>query len=283
MAELSILPEQASVVNPTRIRGFWGVICSLCLHAILVGAGLAFWGGTKSPQVSAHHIALVDAPHLGRAATQESVSAVEAASGVELATEVRREPEVRGRVLPAASEVVRSSIEEKSVPVSAKKRKKDPMPSAPKAVRTSNEDRNPASFAGGETGRAGENASAAPPSLYPQGDVAGDVSSPQTISAGGVTAYQSGVVDSPPSVTRRVAPQYPLNAKRKRIQGAVVVQIVVDTSGLPHQCTVVSAKPEGYFEDASLEAARRLRFKPGKIKGVVVNTVVLLPFDFQLR
>ena len=67
------------------------------------------------------------------------------------------------------------------------------------------------------------------------------------------------------------------------VQGKVAVQMVIDTSGLPHNCSVVRAEPSGYFEEAAIAAASSMRFTPGKLKGQPVNTVVLLPFTFRLR
>jgi protein TonB len=57
----------------------------------------------------------------------------------------------------------------------------------------------------------------------------------------------------------------------------------VDTSGLPKACAIRSAEPFGYFEEAALNAAQKIRFIPGKINGAPVNTLVLLPFVFRLQ
>lgn len=96
-------------------------------------------------------------------------------------------------------------------------------------------------------------------------------------------AYKMEQVDERPSIARRAAPEYPKRAKRMSIQGRVGVQVVVDTSGKPKNCTVVFAEPQGYFEEAALKAAQRMRFIPGKVKGKAVNTLVLIPFQFKLN
>ena len=67
------------------------------------------------------------------------------------------------------------------------------------------------------------------------------------------------------------------------IEGTVMLELVVDTAGLPKACAVRSADPSGYFEEAALNAAQKMRFIPGKIGGAPVNTLVLLPFMFRLR
>ncbi|WP_296934487.1 energy transducer TonB [uncultured Desulfovibrio sp.] len=100
---------------------------------------------------------------------------------------------------------------------------------------------------------------------------------------GGFDAYACDVLDQRPSITRRIEPEYPPRARRMNIQGSVKVRLVVDASGQPCNCEVVSATPDGYFEEAALKAAKSMRFAPGKLKGQPVNTLVELPFIFRLR
>ena len=103
------------------------------------------------------------------------------------------------------------------------------------------------------------------------------------MSIGGLAAYDVDAVDQRPSIARRVLPEYPSKARRMNVQGRVDVRLVVDESGTPRECAVHRADPTGSFEDAALEAARKTRFIPGKVKGRAVNTVVLVPFVFALR
>ena len=106
---------------------------------------------------------------------------------------------------------------------------------------------------------------------------------PQPRTVGGIDAYACDVLDQRPSITRRVEPEYPTRARRMSIQGSVRVRLVVDSSGQPRNCEVVSATPDGHFEEAALKAAKNTRFAPGKLKGQPVNTLVELPFIFRLR
>ena len=100
---------------------------------------------------------------------------------------------------------------------------------------------------------------------------------------GGMSAYSEDTVDQRPSISRRVSPEYPDSARRRNIQGEVVIRLVVDTSGMPQQCAIHSSNPEDIFDNAALTAARKTRFIPGKVRGQPVNTVVLLPYKFALR
>jgi protein TonB len=125
------------------------------------------------------------------------------------------------------------------------------------------------------------------PSTQPQGEAPAApvqaASGPRSRQFGGLSAYDQDHVDQRPSISKRVAPEYPSRAKRMSIEGTVMVELVVDTDGLPEACTIRSAEPSGYFEEATLNAARKMRFIPGKINGTPVNTLVRLPFVFRLR
>lgn len=106
---------------------------------------------------------------------------------------------------------------------------------------------------------------------------------PQPRTVGGFSAYESDSLDQRPSVTRRVVPAYPTKARRMNVQGFVKVRLVVDSSGQPRNCEIISATPDGYFEEAALKAVQSMRFAPGKLKGQPVNTLVVVPFAFSLR
>jgi protein TonB len=100
---------------------------------------------------------------------------------------------------------------------------------------------------------------------------------------GGLAAYAQEQLDQRPAISRRVDPEYPDRARQIRLQGKVVVEMVVDSAGLPRACVIHSAEPPGYFEQAALEAAGKFRFSPGRIRGVPVSTLIRLPFVFRLR
>ncbi len=106
---------------------------------------------------------------------------------------------------------------------------------------------------------------------------------PQARTIGGISAYDSDKLDQRPGITRRALPEYQTRARRMNMEGHVMVQVVVDKRGMPRNEQVVRASPSGYFEDAALKAVRRMRFTPGKLRGQVVNTVVMIPFAFRLR
>ncbi|RWU06872.1 energy transducer TonB [Pseudodesulfovibrio sp. S3] len=110
--------------------------------------------------------------------------------------------------------------------------------------------------------------------------LAGDISLPSG-DFGGI-GFTMDEVDDIPQVLRSVPPDYPYVAKRNRVEGEVVVRMLVTAKGTPQDITIHSSTPAGVFDDAALNAAKRWRFQPGKYKGEAVDTWVLLPFVFEL-
>ncbi|MFW5498805.1 MULTISPECIES: energy transducer TonB [unclassified Maridesulfovibrio] len=108
----------------------------------------------------------------------------------------------------------------------------------------------------------------------------GGISIPR-MKLGGV-GFEIDEVDEVPQIIRNYPPEYPYGAKRKRIEGDVVVRMLVNSKGNPVNLSIYSASPSGIFEQAALKAAKRWRFRPGKYHGEDVDTWVLLPFKFEL-
>jgi protein TonB len=80
-----------------------------------------------------------------------------------------------------------------------------------------------------------------------------------------------------------VSPTYPFRAKRRGVEGKVVVRFLVDKQGRVSQSTVVRADPEGVFEQSALKAVRQWRFQPGTKDGRPVATWVQVPIRFELK
>lgn len=90
-------------------------------------------------------------------------------------------------------------------------------------------------------------------------------------------------VDKPPRVIRAIYPKYPASAKEEEINGIVMIKFVVAPDGLAHEPTVVSAEPEGVFEDAALDALSKFIFEPAEKDGIPVACIVKIPMKFDLR
>ena len=76
-------------------------------------------------------------------------------------------------------------------------------------------------------------------------------------------------------VPRRVKyarPEYPTVAYRTGINGTVAIDCIIETTGEPKNCRVVSGPPE--LRDASLEAVRRWRWEPLQVSGTARRAAV---------
>ena len=61
---------------------------------------------------------------------------------------------------------------------------------------------------------------------------------------------------------------YPPNPKAARIEGSVVVVYNISVGGEVSDIRIVSAEPEGVFEDAAVAFVQTWRFQPQKRSGV---------------
>jgi periplasmic protein TonB len=76
------------------------------------------------------------------------------------------------------------------------------------------------------------------------------------------------------------APSYPESAKRMRVGGTVVVEVVIDELG-----KVISAKANGgpaALREAAVQAALHARFSPTKLSGQPVKVTGVINYKFSL-
>jgi TonB family protein len=75
-------------------------------------------------------------------------------------------------------------------------------------------------------------------------------------------------------------PKYPQDAGRARIQGLVIVKVVVDTSGNVEDVTPVYGDP--MLTPAAIAAVKNWKYKPYKLDGQPVKVETQATLDFQL-
>jgi TonB family protein len=94
------------------------------------------------------------------------------------------------------------------------------------------------------------------------------------------TIYKPGNGVSPPKLVRRVGPEYPPGALRRRVTGRVFLRCVVDREGMPTSVEIVSS-PDEEFTQAALDALKQWRFDPGKKNGEAVLVQVDVEVAFS--
>jgi len=86
--------------------------------------------------------------------------------------------------------------------------------------------------------------------------------------------------DKAPVVTYQPDPKYSKEARKKKIQGPVVLGLVVGTDGLPHDIHLVKSLGYG-LDETAIEGVRRWRFKPATSQGKPVAVAISIEVDFR--
>lgn len=103
----------------------------------------------------------------------------------------------------------------------------------------------------------------------------------------GVTPDQvflESVVEERPEVLSGPQPQYPDLLRQAGIQGRVVVQAIIDTSGRaePPSVKVIQSPNPGFDQPAKNYVLRAL-FRPARVHGRAVRVLINLPIDFRIK
>jgi TonB family protein len=94
--------------------------------------------------------------------------------------------------------------------------------------------------------------------------------------------YGPGSGIEPPRVLTEVRPTYTDEARRRAIQGAVSLEVVVTQSGRVGNVRVLRGLGAG-LDQKAIDAVRQWRFVPAKRQGAPVDVVVQVSVEFNLR
>jgi len=95
--------------------------------------------------------------------------------------------------------------------------------------------------------------------------------------------FSLGQVSSKPKVVKSVPVVYPVEARKKRITGQVLVRFHLDEKGTISHLHIKSAEPANVFDQNTLAALRQWRFQPATHNKKAVPVWVELPLEFHLR
>jgi len=96
-------------------------------------------------------------------------------------------------------------------------------------------------------------------------------------------AYRAGGAVTSPRLIVEVKPKYTSEAMLRRIQGTVILEVVVTSEGRPTQIRVVRSLDPGGLDQQAIAATEQWRFEPGRLAGRPVDVVVLVMLDFSIR
>lgn len=89
-------------------------------------------------------------------------------------------------------------------------------------------------------------------------------------------------VDVPPRPARQEAMEYPSKAKKKGIEGYVVLSLLIRENGVVDRVKVLEAQPSGVFEEAAKTGVRKWIFQPARYKGKNVKVWAKQKIRFEL-
>ncbi len=94
--------------------------------------------------------------------------------------------------------------------------------------------------------------------------------------------FSIGDLDAPLTPLVRMPPMYPIQAKRRGIEGWVKVNFMVNQQGLVEKIKIVDAHPAGVFDQSAIQSISTWRFNPGTVEGVAVSTWATQILKFEL-
>ena len=109
----------------------------------------------------------------------------------------------------------------------------------------------------------------------------GQIRSLAAVEAVGQDAFDVSDLEKRPEAISQVAPVYPSELRKTKIEGAVTLVFILGDDGRVEDPRVeTSTRPE--FEKPALDAIRKWHFRPGEKDGKAVRTYIRIPIRFRV-
>ncbi len=93
--------------------------------------------------------------------------------------------------------------------------------------------------------------------------------------------YRVGKGVTPPRPLKRVDPEYTDEAKEAKLEGVVVVYVVIEEDGRAHNIRVIRSLGRG-LDERAMEAVEQWEFEPGKKDGKPVKVGATIEINFRM-
>ena len=97
------------------------------------------------------------------------------------------------------------------------------------------------------------------------------------------SALEINEIDQLPMIISRKPLRYPNLAKVEGVEGMVMLRYIIGTDGHVYEPEVISAEPEGFFEEAALATINGYTYEPASKNGKPVACIVKQPVSFTLK
>jgi periplasmic protein TonB len=94
--------------------------------------------------------------------------------------------------------------------------------------------------------------------------------------------YRAGSGITAPGLVREVKPDYTEEARRRGVEGDVILEIIVRSNGSVGEVKVLQGLGAGLDQRAA-DAVRQWRFSPARRFGTPVDVIVEVAVEFKLR
>jgi protein TonB len=82
---------------------------------------------------------------------------------------------------------------------------------------------------------------------------------------------------------RAPAPRYPMAAKRARVQGTVLLRVLIDADGRPREVRVHRSSGSEQLDSAATDSVYHALFRPHRENGQARSAQVIIPIEFALH
>jgi periplasmic protein TonB len=110
----------------------------------------------------------------------------------------------------------------------------------------------------------------------------GLISAQQTPAQSEEKVYKMGDGITAPRVVHKVDPQYTEEARAAKIEGTVLLSVVIGTDGAAHDINVINA-PDSGLGIKAIDAVRQWQFSPGAKDGEPVAVRAQIEVNFKLQ
>ena len=95
--------------------------------------------------------------------------------------------------------------------------------------------------------------------------------------------YRPGNGVSAPTLLSQVRPNYTSEAMRRKIQGTVILDVIVGRDGVPSAMRVVRSLDADGLDEEAMRAVQQWRFNPGRIGDTPVDVLVRIVLEFHIH
>lgn len=112
----------------------------------------------------------------------------------------------------------------------------------------------------------------------------GDSSAPKP-GKDAVTASSDGgaISEAKPDYLRNPPPIYPEEARHRKQQGVVTLEVTVDVEGRPDDISIATSSGYQILDQAAVNAVHKWRFRPAMMGSIKIKSRVLIPVHFNLE